>query len=208
MENNVSFVLLAGGKSSRMGVAKGLLKYNQTFWILEQLQRIQNSNIQNVYIGLGFDTKAYFTAIPWLEDAIDEQVKYGDLSVKVVLNEHPERGSFSTLQTVLEKVTPKSAVIISPIDVPLCNSDELNTIVKEKAKVVLPAYNGKHGHPIKISHSLWSKFIDIDTKSEYARLDYQIKSIDNQSIKTIPVDDENIIMNLNNVEAWKRFIGK
>ena len=50
MENKPVFVLLAGGKSERMGVAKGLLKYEQTFWILEQLNRISKSNIQEIIV--------------------------------------------------------------------------------------------------------------------------------------------------------------
>ena len=59
-KNNIDFVLLAGGKSERMGVAKGLLKYQQTYWILEQLHRISKTNIKDVYIGLGFNFEHYF----------------------------------------------------------------------------------------------------------------------------------------------------
>ena len=32
-------ILLAGGKSARMGFPKGLLDYHGTFWILEQISR-------------------------------------------------------------------------------------------------------------------------------------------------------------------------
>ena len=63
MENSISYVMLAGGKSSRMGVAKGLLKYRQTFWILEQLQRLEKTAISDVLIGLGHDYDAYLSAI-------------------------------------------------------------------------------------------------------------------------------------------------
>ena len=69
MQNKTVFVLLAGGKSQRMGVAKGLLKYQQTYWILEQLHRISKSSIKEVYIGLGFNFEQYFNAIPWLQNA-------------------------------------------------------------------------------------------------------------------------------------------
>ena len=36
MENNTVFILLAGGKSERMGFTKGLLEYKKIFWVLEQ----------------------------------------------------------------------------------------------------------------------------------------------------------------------------
>ena len=50
MESEPVFVLLAGGKSERMGVAKGLLKFKHTFWILEQLNRISSAKIKTVYM--------------------------------------------------------------------------------------------------------------------------------------------------------------
>ena len=76
MQNNIVFVLLAGGKSERMGVAKGLLKYQQTYWILEQLHRISKTNITDVYIGLGFNFEHYFNAIPWLQNAQSNFVEF------------------------------------------------------------------------------------------------------------------------------------
>ena len=64
MKNNTVFVLLAGGKSERMGTDKGLLKFQENYWILEQLNRISESTIQEVYIGLGFHSQNYFNTIP------------------------------------------------------------------------------------------------------------------------------------------------
>ena len=79
MKNNTVFVLLAGGKSERMGLDKGLLKYKQTFWILEQLHRISKTNISTVYIGLGYNYQHYFDAIHWLESA---QTKFEEFKNK------------------------------------------------------------------------------------------------------------------------------
>ena len=69
MKNDTVFVLLAGGKSERMGVAKGLLEYQNTYWVLEQIDRIATSTITEAYIGLGFHHEEYLTKIPWFKEA-------------------------------------------------------------------------------------------------------------------------------------------
>lgn len=208
MENSISYVMLAGGKSSRMGVAKGLLKYRQTFWILEQLQRLEKTAISDVFIGLGHDYDAYFSAIPWLNEALNSPVNFGRLPIRVAINKKPELGPFSTLQTVLEKVPRQNDVLVGPVDIPLPKSEEIDLIIATKSHISLPAYNNKHGHPIKVAASLWQRFININPLSADARLDYQIKAIDSELIKTVSLENPDILLNLNSVQAWKSFIKK
>ena len=63
-------IILAGGKSSRMGSPKGLLDFNNKPWILEQISHFKHVNKSKVYIGLGYDNKLYFNAIDWFKKAI------------------------------------------------------------------------------------------------------------------------------------------
>ncbi|MFZ2284879.1 MAG: nucleotidyltransferase family protein, partial [Lutibacter sp.] len=137
MENETVFVLLAGGKSERMGVDKGLLKYKHTFWILEQLNRISKTTISKVYIGLGFNSQNYLDAISWFKTALNNEADYQGLKVRIIVNPTPEMGSFSTLQTVLKNIDFNCDVLLSPIDIPLLNSDELNKIIAVKNNIVM-----------------------------------------------------------------------
>ena len=206
MESNTVFVLLAGGKSLRMGVDKGLLKYHDTYWILEQLKRISKSTIKDIYIGLGHNYKQYFIAIPWLEKAIKDSVNYLDLKVTVVINTQPELGSFSTLQTVLKQVHLKNEILLNPIDIPLLNSKELQNIINTKNEIVLPNFEGKNGHPIKMNSSFWNKLTTLNLADKDARLDYQLKKNNPIKISTIEVFDRAIVYNLNTESAWKSYI--
>lgn len=206
MENKPVFVLLAGGKSERMGVPKGLLKYQQTFWILEQLNRISKTNIKEVYIGLGFNFQYYFSAIPWLENAQSNFIEYEGLNVKVIINKNPELGSFSTLQTVLKAILKSSEVLVNHIDIPILNSKELTKIISTNNEIVLPKYEGKNGHPIKMKSSFWKNLLDIDISDKNARLDFQLKKVNPAKISTIEVLDKAIIMNLNTKKEWKTFL--
>ena len=206
MENNSVFILLAGGKSERMGVAKGLLKYKQTFWILEQLNRISKSSISEVIIGLGYNFQQYFDAIPWFEEALTKGVEFKELKVKVIINKNPELGSFSTLQSCLKEMDSTDSVIVSHIDIPILNSTELNKIISEENDIVSPNFNGKNGHPIKMNTSFWVNLLIIDPSDKDARLDIQIKKVNPAKTSIIEVSDRAILYNLNNKKDWISFL--
>ena len=112
------------------------------------------------------------------------------------------------MQTVLEKVPRQNDVLVGPVDIPLPKSEEIDLIIATKSHISLPAYNNKHGHPIKVAASLWQRFININPLSADARLDYQIKAIDSELIKTVSLENTDILLNLNSVQAWKSFIKK
>ena len=208
MENETVFVLLAGGKSERMGVDKGLLRYKHTFWILEQLNRISKTKIKKVYIGLGFNYLNYFNAIPWFKNALKNEVDYQGLKIKTMINPTPELGSFSTLHIVLNQLKTTSDIIINPIDVPLLNLTELNKIIVAKNSLVIPNFQGKRGHPIKIDAEYWQYLRTLNITDEDARLDFQLKKIDPVKISQVEVKDKFVIKNINTKTAWLDFLNE
>ncbi|HEU4788709.1 MAG TPA: NTP transferase domain-containing protein [Flavobacterium sp.] len=205
MENNTVFVLLAGGKSERMGVAKGLLEYKNTYWILEQINRISTSSITEVYIGLGFHYEEYLNKIPWLKDAQLHFVIYKNLKVRVVANQNPEQGSFSTLQTVLQKISKNKSVLINPIDIPILNPTELQNIIEAQNQIILPNFEGKNGHPIKLHSKFWNTLLLLNPTDANSRLDLEIKKIIPSKITTIVVTDSSILKNLNTPNDWEAY---
>ena len=206
MKNKTVFVLLAGGKSQRMGFPKGLLRYKKTYWILEQLNRISKTSIKEVYIGLGYDFEQYVEAISWFEKAINSAQKFKGLSVTIVINKTPELGSFSTLQTVLKEIDTSNNVLLNPIDIPLLNSGELEQLISIDNEIVFPNFEGKNGHPIKMAHSFWSNLTTIDLNRKDARLDFQLKKLNPVKISIIEVSDRAISYNLNTKSAWNLYL--
>jgi CTP:molybdopterin cytidylyltransferase MocA len=205
MENNTVFVLLAGGKSERMGIAKGLLEYQNTYWILEQINRISTSTITEVYVGLGFHYEEYLNKIPWFKEAQFHSVFYKNLKVRVVINQNPKQGSFSTLQTVLLQIPKKKSVLINPIDIPILNPIELQNIIEEQNQIVLPNFEGKNGHPIKLHSEFWESLLLLNPADENSRLDLEIKKIIPSKITTITVTDSCILKNLNTPNDWAEY---
>ncbi len=206
MKNKTVFVLLAGGKSERMGFQKGLLRYNNTYWILEQLNRISKTTIKEVSIGLGYDFKLYFKAIPWFEKAINSTQEFKGLSIKVVINKTPELGSFSTLQTVLKKIDTTKNILLNPIDIPLLNSVALEQLISTNNEIAIPNFEGKNGHPIKMKSAFWNKLTALDLNDKDARLDFQLKKVNPAKISIIEVLDRAILYNLNRKTDWESFL--
>lgn len=208
MENNVVFVLLAGGKSERMGVAKGLMEYKNTYWILEQINRISSSTVTEVYIGLGYHQEEYSNKIPWFTDAMSHFVVHKNLKVRVVVNQNPELGSFSTLQTVLSQIPKNKSVLINPIDIPILNPTELQIIIEARNQIVLPNFEGKNGHPIKLHSEFWEPLLLLNPTDKNSRLDLEIKKITPPKISTITVSDSCILKNLNTQNDWAAYLAQ
>jgi CTP:molybdopterin cytidylyltransferase MocA len=205
MKNNTVFVLLAGGKSERMGTAKGLLEYQNTYWILEQINRILTAAVTEVYIGLGHHSQEYINKIPLLKQAQLDFVLYKNVKVRVVINQNPELGSFSTLQNVLQEIPKDKSVLINPIDVPIVNTAELQTIIETQNQIVLPNFEGKNGHPIKLDADFWNPLLLLKPADNNTRLDLEIKKMNPSYITTVPVTDSCIVKNLNTPNDWIEF---
>lgn len=206
MENDTVFVLLAGGKSERMGIAKGLLEYQKSYWILEQINKIAASAITEIYIGLGYHFEEYLNKIPLLREAQVELVSYEKIQIRVIINKNPALGYFSTLQTVLEQIPKNKSVLINPIDIPIINKTELQMIISAQNQVILPNYKGKNGHPIKLHSDFWKKLLLLDPTDKNSRLDLEIKKVISSNITTIGVTDSCIIKNLNTPQDWIEYM--
>ena len=185
-----------------MGSPKGLLDFNNKPWILEQISRFKYFEKSKVYIGLGYDNHLYFNTINWFKNAVDNFYMFDGVEVKVIVNQQPEFGSFSTLQAVLKEVKNINDVVVLPIDVPLLNTQELLALVALKNLVVIPKFNNKSGHPVKLSPQFWNKLLKVNSNSIEARLDRQIKKLDTTLITYHDVLDDAVCLNLNSKGFW------
>ena len=104
-------ILLGAGRSSRMGMPKGLIEVNGRRWVEHQIDRVMNAGMTRVVVILGADVGAYLTALPSLASLAE-----------VSVNPDPDRGPFSSLQVGLARladgVSVRNPVFVLPIDVP------------------------------------------------------------------------------------------
>lgn len=203
MKNNVAFVVLAGGKSERMGQPKGLLFDKKEYWLETQLKSIASAGGTEVYIALGFHMSTYCEALPWLTSALQVPITYLNLNIRAIVNPNPGRGSFSSLQTVLSQIEEPKTILLCPIDVPIPKDETLELLLEKQQAIVIPNYKGKNGHPIVMTASFWKPLLQLDPSN--SRLDFLIKACPSSMIGIVSVENPEVILNLNTPEDWETY---
>ena len=118
-------IVLAGGRSSRMGEPKGLVDVRGRAWLSRQLESFAACGGSRAIVVLGHGASAYFEALEWLADARDAGERgcsRDGLSVTVVVNGAPELGTFSSVQcgarAALGSGDDDAGAFVLPVDVP------------------------------------------------------------------------------------------
>ena len=203
-------ILLAGGKSSRMGTPKGLVDYQGQPWLLEQLSRFEAASGKEAVIVLGYHQEQYFERIPWLRAARDEASVQSGLSVSVVVNKTPEFGQFSSLQCAIPFLLEKdwSGAFVLPIDVPGPHREvyaRLGAAFNDRLDVIIPQYRSKGGHPVLLSRRFLGRLISLPVANIEARLDIQIRALSQDRVARVKVNDSQVCLNINSLEAFRAF---
>ena len=216
---NFPLILLAGGKSSRMGTPKGLLDYRGEPWLLEQLRRFKAACGKQVIVVLGFHHERYFKEITWLKTAGKESVHQLGLDISVVVNPNPEHGQFSSLQCAIHPspTLPRSGgragvgvpgAFVLPVDVPGPNKGvygRLTEALGVTTAAAIPRYQSRGGHPVLLSRAFLERLTTVSPSSTQARLDLQIKALPGKQVTFVPVDDEEVSLNMNIRDEFRNY---
>ena len=189
-------LVLAAGKSTRMGSPKALLPLGPTDTFLTCVIRtFQQAGVDDVVVVLGHEA-----------EAIESSVLARGLSCRFVRNPDFERGQLSSLLAGLRAVDRPGVVgvLMTLVDVPLVSPATVRAVLdryhSSRASIVRAVRGALHGHPVLIDRRLFEElraadpvsgakpvirghvsaagdvevddegaFLDIDTPEEYAR---------------------------------------
>lgn len=189
-------VVLAAGKSTRMGQPKALLPLDADQTFLSRLVfTLCEAGLEDVVVVVGHHA-------PAIIEAFDRSPAVA----RFVVNDDYERGQLSSLQAGLRVVDRPGVVaaLVALVDVPLVSASTVRTILERyrrtHAPIVRPVRGGRHGHPVLIDRVLFDQlqaadpaegaksiiyaqvspagdveidddwaFVDIDTPAEYER---------------------------------------
>lgn len=203
-------IMLAAGKSSRLGTPKGLWQFQDAPWLMHQLNALKEAGIVKVVLVLGFQAEEYFEAIQDLHHALNGEFEWSDgLKLEVVNNPAPEYGPFSSLMSgILHRSNPSEDVFVLPIDVPCANADiwellENSGRKEERILVSVPVFNNQGGHPVWMRKSFVDRLKLLSMEDQDARLDVQIYHLPENEVARIPVYDRLTTYNLNSPEDWQ-----
>ncbi|MEJ5305344.1 MAG: NTP transferase domain-containing protein [Ignavibacteria bacterium] len=151
MQNDLSAVILAAGKSGRIGKPKAFLKFNEKPFIVNILEKLLSFS-EKIVIVFGYDAEKMIKLIS------DEKI-YRDNQEKLILevNEMYEKGMFSSIQCGLRRVKNSSFVLLHHIDQPGLPQKfypEFISQIDEKFDWIQPSYLSRLGHPIIINQKV------------------------------------------------------
>jgi len=160
MATVIPAIVLAAGKSSRMGRPKGALPLDggDTF-VTRIVRTFAAAAIEDVIVVVGHDANA-------IVDAFSRT----DLSATFVENPDYERGQLSSLLAGLRVVDRPGVVatLVTLVDVPLVGAATVRAVVGRylatHAPIVRPVRGGDHGHPVLIDRSLFDSLRHADPR--------------------------------------------
>jgi len=200
--SHIPAIVLAGGKSSRMGRTKALLPIaptGETF--LERVaQTLSLARINDIVVVVGADAVMIRAAATTLQLP---------KSVRIVDNPDYERGQLTSLLAGLRAVdtTRASAVLVTLIDVPLVTAATIETLIaiqqERSAPIVRPVSNGRHGHPVIFGRALFGELQRADPAVGAKPV---VRAHAAEMIE-VPVDDEGAFVDIDTPEEYERFIG-
>ena len=192
-------VVLAAGRSRRMGRAKALLPAGpgEPTFIGRIIRALREGGVDDVLVVVAADGSL-------IADAVTQR----DPSARIAVNPDPDQGQLSSLKVGLRAVDHPGvgAMMVTLVDVPLVSSHTVRLLLDAHrtthAPVVRPVRAGRHGHPVIFSRSVFEDlrqardeqrgakgvveahlrqsvdvpieedgpFVDIDTPVDYARV--------------------------------------
>ncbi len=140
-EFRVAAIVLAAGKSRRMGESKLTMPFGESTMIGSVVQALSNSRVSTVTVVLGY------YGVP-VRDALT------DFSVEFAVNRKPDMGMLSSVQTGMKSVGEADAYLICLGDQPHISPDVVDSLIDRAESsdkgLFIPTNEGKRGHPLLI----------------------------------------------------------
>ena len=150
MTGKLPGVILAAGRSTRMGRDKALLPVGDSNFI-NTLAATFLELLDPVVVVLGHHAEK-------IRSSLDERVQ-------VTVNEDYDRGMLSSLQTGLRAIPEDApAAVFTLVDHPHLRSETLRTLLEhyDGEPLAIPRYQGKRGHPVMVRRDVIEELLALD----------------------------------------------
>jgi CTP:molybdopterin cytidylyltransferase MocA len=150
---SVAAILLAAGRSRRMGAFKPLLPFGPQAVIESSVANLRAGGVTDIIVVIGHRG-----------DEIREKLQTA--GVTFVVNPDPDTSMATSIALGVGQVGEQiGAVLIAPADHPAIPGETIKLIVNEwehGAALVQPEYEGRGGHPVLVDRQYFDELLHLD----------------------------------------------
>ncbi|HYV24448.1 MAG TPA: nucleotidyltransferase family protein [Pyrinomonadaceae bacterium] len=157
----VAAILLAAGRSRRMGAFKPLLPFGDSTVIDSCIDNLHEAALDEIIVVVG-------------HRADELQAHLKDANLKFAFNVDPNSEMGVSIARGVEQMSDDAdALLIALVDHPAVSGDTIKTIIDawvDGAQFVQPEFNGRGGHPVLIDLSFRNELLNLDPEKGLRKL--------------------------------------
>ena len=195
MMKKVAGLILAAGKSERMGRPKALLPFQRSCFLTHIFTEATHSELTGVTVVLGHQSDAILKALPEIEP-------------HSLLNRDYEFGQLSSLQCGLKHLSSAQpdGVMVFLIDHPMVHRTLVNQLIegfsRNTSSIVIPSFEHRRGHPMIFGAELFNELLA-------APLDQGAITVVRKhahDILHLEVDEPGVLVDIDTPEAYEEHV--
>jgi molybdenum cofactor cytidylyltransferase len=198
MASVIPAIVLAAGRSSRMGRAKATLPAGGGHTFLTRIVRtLLDAGVDDAIVVVGHDA-----------DLIISSFSESGLPARFVVNHEYDRGQLSSLIAGLNAVDRPgvAAALLTLVDVPLVSESTVRAVIdsyrRTRAPIVRPTSGQRHGHPLLIDRSVFDALRAADPSTGAK----PIVRAHASAAGDIAVEDEGAFLDVDTEEEYRQTI--
>jgi molybdenum cofactor cytidylyltransferase len=191
----VAGLILAAGKSERMGSPKPLLQIRGKSFLEHIVAQAQRSNLSELRIVLGHQADKVLRTLPQLQS-------------EVIINPDYDQGQLSSLIKGLQAVEKSSVegVMLFLVDHPFVTCELINSLLQQFSRqplpIVIPTFHRRRGHPMIFGRQLFSELVKapLDQGAAVVVRSHQ------PEILHVEIEDEGILIDIDTPKAYQEYV--
>lgn len=189
MTGSAAAILLAAGKSRRMGSCKQLLPLGSGTVIARCLDTLVAAGIDEIVVVVSPDGHGVAEAAR----------KY---PVNIVVNPEPDGDMASSVRAGRDALTTEAhGVIVFLCDYPLVSAETITSLIEEHGdspgSIIVPCHREKRGHPLLFPRAILNELTNDLILRDLVRRDPE-------RIRCLDIDDRGVLLDMDTPEDYRR----